>query len=215
MSFSDIYSSYIVPGSTLLPISAGLIYCKRLGKALHVLIIYLCIALLINIGGIIMATYNKNNLPLLHLYTAFELVAVVWYYKRAFSTPLADKCSRIIMIIYPILCVINFSFFQSIYQFNTYTRPLEAIIIIAFSSIYLSAQHNLNHKQLTPDAGRWVASGFLLYFGSSFFQFIFSNAISKHASHDVRLIIWNIHDTFVMIMYIIFFIAIQRARSKR
>lgn len=215
MSYSDIYSGYIVPASTLLPIGAGLIYYNKLGKALHALIVYLGIALLINIAGIIMANYNKNNLPLLHLYTAFELVAVTWYYKRAFSSPWADKYCRIIMIVYPILCVINFSFFQSIYQFNTYTRPLEAIIIIAFSTIYLSGQHTLNHKQITPDAGRWVASGFLLYFGSSFFQFIFSNVISKHASRDVRLIIWNIHDTFVMIMYLIFFIAIQRARSKR
>lgn len=214
MSFSNIYSSYIVPGSTLLPIGAGVIYYKQLSKALHALIIYLGIALLINIAGIIMATYNKNNLPLLHLYTAFELVAVTWYYQRAFNTPLADKYCRIIMIVYPILCVINFSFFQSIYQFNTYTRPLEALIIIAFSTMYLSGQHNLNHQQISPEAGRWVASGFLLYFGSSFFQFIFSNVISKHASRDVRLIMWNIHDTFVMIMYLIFFIAIQRERSK-
>lgn len=214
MTFSNIYASYIVPGSTLLPIGAGLIYYKKLGKALHALIVYLCIALLINIAGIIMASYNKNNLPLLHLYTAFELVAVTWYYKRAFCTLLADKLSRIIMIVYPVLCVINFCFFQSIYQFNTYTRPLEAIIIIAFSTLYLSGQQNRNYKQITPDAGRWVASGFLLYFGSSFFQFVFSNVLSKHTSHDVRLIMWNIHDTFVLIMYLIFFIAIQRERSK-
>ncbi|MES2375080.1 MAG: hypothetical protein V4553_00795 [Bacteroidota bacterium] len=215
MTFSDLYSGYIVPGSTLLPIGAGVIYYKKLGKAIHTLIIYLGIALLINIAGIIMAAHNKNNLPLLHLYTAFELVAVVWYYKWAFSVPLVNKWSRVIMIVYPILCVINFIFFQSIYKFNTYTRPLEAIIIIAFSGIYLSNQHRLSHKELTASAGRWVASGFLLYFCSSLFQFIFSNVVSKHASRDVKLLIWNIHDTFVMIMYIIFFIGIQRERSER
>jgi hypothetical protein len=215
MSFSDLYQGYIVPGSTLLPIVAGLAYYKKLSKAMHALLIYLCIALLINIGGIVMAAHNKNNLPLLHIYTLFELVAILWYYKRAFSTPWADRWITIIMVVYPIFCVINFTFFQSIYQFNTYTRPLEAIIIILFSSIYLSIQSNFDQKEVTNNAGRWVASGLLLYFCSSFFQFIFSNVISHSASKQVKLFIWNLHDTFVLIMYIIFFVAIRYDRGKR
>jgi hypothetical protein len=215
MTFSDLYSGYIVPGSTLLPIGAGIIWYKKLGKAIHSLIIYLCIALLINIAGITLAVYNKNNLPLLHVYTAFELVAVTWYYQRAFANKEADKWTRWVMIIYPILCVINFSFFQSIYTFNTYTRPLEAIIIIIFSGIYLAAYGTTDQKQLTGGAGRWIASGFMLYFCTSLFQFVFSNLVSKHASRDVKLMIWNIHDTFVLIMYIFFFIAIRYERGKR
>src|ERR1700712_1512475 len=104
MSLSTLYEGYIVPASTLLPIIAGLVYYKRLSKATHALIIYLCIALLINIAGIIMAAHHQNNLPLLHFYTMFELVAVMWYYQRAFSTKWADRWTRVIMIIYPILC---------------------------------------------------------------------------------------------------------------
>jgi hypothetical protein len=215
MTFNALYSGYIVPGSTLLPIGAGILYYKKLGKAVHALIIYLCIALLINIGGIIMASYNKNNLPLLHVYTAFEMVAVTWYYKRAFATKQADKWMRLIMIIYPILCIINFSFFQSIYTFNTYTRPLEAIIVIVFSGVYLSAPGTTNKNQLTASAGRWIASGFMLYFCTSLFQFVFSNVMHNHASREMRLLVWNIHDTFVLIMYIFFFIAIKHERGER
>jgi hypothetical protein len=215
MSFSDLYQGYIVPASTLLPIVAGLIYYKRLGKAMHRLIIYLCIALLINIVGIVMATYNKNNLPLLHFYTMFELLAVTWYYRQAFLSKWADRWTMIIMIIYPVLCVINFSFFQSIYQFNTYTRPLEAIIIIVFSGIYLGGPDNFDKKASINNAGRWVAYGFLVYFCSSLFQFIFSNLVTHSASRQVKLLIWNLHDTFCMIMYIFFFVAVKYERGKR
>jgi hypothetical protein len=215
MSLSALYQGYIVPASTLIPIVAGLIYYKRLSKAMHALVIYLCVALLINIGGIVMASYNKNNLPLLHFYTMFELLAVMWYYKRAFSSQWANRWTTILMVVYPILCVINFSFFQSIYHFNTYTRPLEAIIIIVFSGIYLSGQHNFDQKESISNAGRWVASGFMMYFCSSLFQFIFSNVVSHSATKQVRLLIWNIHDTFVLIMYIFFFVAIQHERAKR
>lgn len=215
MSFSYIYQSIIVPASTLLPIIAGLIWYKKLSRPLHTLVAYLIIALLINIGGIVMAQYNKNNLPLLHFYTMYELLAVMLYYRHAFHSKAADKWTTIIMIVYPILCVINFTFIQSIYQFNTYTRPLEAIIIIVFSGVYLSSQNNFEKKDLIHNSGRWVASGFLLYFCGSLFQFIFSNLISHHASKPVKMLIWNLHDTFVLIMYICFFLAIKNERGKR
>jgi hypothetical protein len=139
----------------------------------------------------------------------------MWYYRRAFASQWARQWTSIIMIGYPVLCVINFTFFQSIYQFNTYTRPLEAIIIIVFSGIYLGGDGNFDKKGANNNPGRWVSSGFLLYFCSSLFQFIFSNVVSHGASKNVKLIIWNIHATFVLIMYIFFFIAIKHERGKR
>ena len=215
MSLSNLYQSIIVPASTLLPIIAGLIWYKKLNKPLHTLVAYLIIALLINIGGIIMAQLHKNNLPLLHFYTMFELLAVMLYYRYAFNTKLANKWTTVIMILYPVYCIINFTFFQSIYQFNTYTRPLEAIIIIVFSGIYLNSQNTFENKKMINNAGRWVASGFLLYFCGSLFQFIFSNLISHHASKPIKMLIWNLHDTFVLIMYVCFFLAIKNERGNR
>ena len=229
MSLSHLYTAYIVPASTLLPIVAGLVWYKKMGKAAHVLIIYLCIAMLINIGGIVIASYNRNNLPLLHFYTMFELAAVMWYYREVFSNKWANRWTTILMIVFPILCfiqssttfsydsglVINFRLFQSIHEFPTYTRPLEAIIIMVFSGIYLGGSGNFNNGGISGNAGRWVASGFMLYFFSSLFQFIFSSVISHHASKDVKLFIWDLHATFVLIMYIFFFVAIKNERGKR
>lgn len=209
MSLSDLYQGYIVPAGTLIPIIAGIVYYKQINKPLHTLLAYLSIALLINIAGIIMASRGQNNMPLLHFYTMFELLAVMLYYKHAFDNKQLDKWINLIMIVYPILCVINFTLLQSIYQFNTYTRPLEAIIIIVFSGIYLG-----RHEQ-TDNPGRWVASGFMVYFCSSLFEFIFSNVVSHKASHLVKMVIWNLHATFVLIMYLLFYIAIQHGRSKR
>jgi hypothetical protein len=161
-----------------------------------------------------MAAYRINNLPLLHFYTMFELVAVLWYYQHAFNSKPISKWLTVIMVAFPLLCAVNFTFFQSIYQFNTYTRPLEAIIIIVLSGMYLNSQNNFEKKEHIHNAGRWVASGFLIYFCSSLFQFIFSNVVSQHASKWVKHLIWNIHDTFVLLMYICFFLAIQNDRRK-
>jgi hypothetical protein len=215
MSFSALYQGYIVPASTLLPIVAGIVYYKQIAKPLHTLLAYLCIALMINIAGITMANHHINNLPLLHFYTMFELVFVMLYYKHAFADKKLDKWIVPIMVIYPIYCVINFTFFQSIYQFNTYTRPLEAIIIIIFSGIYLAGQEHTEEQRAAKRPGRLVAGAFLLYFCSSLFQFIFSNVVSHMASKPIKHLIWNLHATFVLIMYVIFYMAIRHGRLKR
>jgi len=207
------YEGYFVPASTLIPIVAGLINYKKLSKATHALIVYLCVAFLINVAGSAMAAYGQNNMPLLHFYTLFELVAVMWYYKLAFNNEVANNWIITIMIIYPVICVVNFSFFQSLHEFNTYTRPLEAIIIIVTSCVYLSAQGVKKESFSTYE--RWIASGFLVYFCSSLFQFVFSNVVSHNVAQPVKLVIWNMHATFVLIMYIFFFAAIRNETNKR
>lgn len=215
MSPVSFYLGYAVPASTLIPITAGIIYYKKLSTAMHRIILYLCIALFFNIVGSVLASYRINNLPGLHLYTLAELVAITWYYRAAFPNGWANKWTTIVMVAFPILCVINFSYFQSIYTFNTYTRPLEAVLVIVFSSIYLSRQGNFDQKENLNKAGRLVASGFLLYFCSSFFQFIFSNVISRISNRTITDVIWCLHATFVLIMYIMFFVAIKHERGKR
>jgi hypothetical protein len=213
-SFSSFYLGYIVPGATLLPIIAGFIYYKRLNKPLRTLLVYLIASFIINAAGSILASYNVNNLPLLHVYTIVEVVTVMLYYLYAFGKGDISKI-KAVMVIFPVICIVNFTFIQSIYTFNTYTRPLAAIIIIVFTSWYLAVQSNIKSPELVTRSGRLVAAGFMIYYCSSVFQFIFSNIISKSVSTDIKLLIWDIHGTFVLIMYLLFFRAIIYERDKR
>jgi hypothetical protein len=213
-SFSDIYMGYVAPATTLLPIITGIFYYKKLSRPLRTLTFFLLFSLLINVIGIAMAQRHQNNLPLLHFYTIFELLGVLFYYYQAIAEDRIRYWIKIIMVIFPILCVINFTFFQSLYEFNTYTRPLEAIIIIIFSFIYLNSQKDTENENVVFTAGKWVSIGFLVYFCSSLFQFIFSNVVSKSAPKDIKSLVWIIHATFVMIMYLFFYIAIRNGRNK-
>lgn len=213
-SFSSIYTGYVVPATTLLPIITGIVYYKKLNRPLRTLTLFLIFSLLINVIGIGMAQRHQNNLPLLHFYTIFELLGVLFYYYQAQAEDRIRYWIKIIMVIFPVLCVINFTFFQSLYEFNTYTRPLEAIIIIIFSFIYLNNQKDTEDENVIFTAGKWVSIGFLVYFCSSLFQFIFSNVVSKSAPKDIKSLVWVIHATFVMIMYLFFYIAIRNGRNK-
>lgn len=214
-NFWSIYVGYIVPASTLLPLGAGLLFYKQINKPLRTLLIYLATAFVINVIGSILANHRINNLPLLHVYTIAELVTVMYYYKQAFESNKAIKWINIIMLAFPLLCIINFSFFQSIYEYNTYTRPLGALIIIVASILYLAVQTDFKRHDLITVSGRIVAAGFLIYFCSSLFQFIFSNVVSHNVEKRVIKIIWNLHATLVLIMYLFFLAAILNDRGKR
>jgi len=215
MSPSALYQGIVVPAISLVPITAGFIYYKRINRPLHTLLVYLCIGFFTDVAASYTGHLNINNLPLLHIWTAFELVACTLYYKHAFANKQLNKWLIAIMIIYPVLCVVNFSFFQSIYTFNTYTRPLAAIIIIVLSILYLSGQSGFEKTDFIHKGGRWVASGFLIYFCSSLFLFIFANVLHQHTSKFVRVHVWDMHATFALMMYIFFFVAILNERSKR
>ena len=187
-----------------------MVYYKQLDKPLRALMPYLWLALLTNMAASVLASMHTNNMPLLHVYTMLELLAIAYYFRVAFSSSRAHRWLTVIMLVYPILCIINFSFIQSLYKFNTYTRPVGAIIIILVTGIYLSEQSRFNKQELITSSGRLVAYGLLIYFCSSLFQFIFSNTVSLHASKQVKTIIWTLHASFVLIMYIFFYLAIKR-----
>jgi hypothetical protein len=210
MTLFNFYVGYFVPATTLLPLVAGMVYYQQLNKPLKALMPYLWLSLLTNIAASVLAAMHTNNMPLLHVYTMLELLAIAYYYRKAFSSHTANQWITVIMVVYPILCIVNFSFIQSLYKFNTYTRPLEAIIIILITGIYLSEQSRLAKQELITASGRLVAYGMLIYFCSSLFQFIFSNTISSHASKTVKITIWTLHASFVLIMYIFFYLAIKR-----
>ena len=215
MTPSSFYLGYVVPATTLVPIGAGLVYYKQINKPLRTILLFLSVSFVLNVIGSVLANHGINNLPGLHVYTILELVTVMLYYLYAFEKGAISKWIKLAMWIFPVICIVNFTFFQSIYTFNTFTRPLDAIIIILFTTAYMTMQSSFKNRELITRSGRLVAAGFMIYFCSSLFQFIFSNVISKHASKIVKLLIWNMHGTFVLIMYLLIFWAINYERNNR
>ncbi|MCJ8210726.1 hypothetical protein MUY27_13495 [Mucilaginibacter sp. RS28] len=214
--FFNFFTSYIVPASTLLPIGAGFIYFNKLNKPLKALLAYLLMAFIMNVIGTTMAHYDINNLPALHLYTLLEAVFILLYYRYAFDSPVVNRWTTICIIFFSTACIINALFFQSIYEFNTNTRPVGALMIIIFSAAYLAYQNSIPNRELVTSSGRIVAGGFLLYFCSAIFQFIFTEALRHTTPRSIRIMIWDIHAALVFIMYMIFLIAIIRhGRSQR
>ena len=191
----------IVPLTILLPIFIAFFRFKYLTDAAKALLVYLCTSALVSIVIKYTASYKINNLPIFHLYTFIELLLLAEFYKKLIGF---KKIITIVQFLFLIACVVNAVFFQSIFTFNTYTRPLEAFIIMLFAVNYFAKIFTDTSKvNLLEIPGFWFNTGLFLYFSGAFMLFIFSNFLLK-VSQESYYIVWNTHATFVLIMYILF-----------
>jgi hypothetical protein len=202
MKLKFLYNGVIVPLSILIPIVFGVLSWKKAAIGPRLLLLYLIISGLINLSGIIMVTVIKqSNLPLLHLYTIVEAVFILSYFRTIFIDPIIKKALLISAVLFPILCILNFTFLQSINTFNTHTRPLEAILITFFCLLYFYKSGFTENWLQKPI--NWFNAGILIYFPVACVIFILSNYLAVIGMNKtMNTIVWAVHNTLVLIMYL-------------
>lgn len=194
------FLTIIVPLSILIPILIAFYNFKHLIVGAKLLLYYLLASGLINLAAIILIEFRMKNLPLLHLYTIVEGVLILGYLRTIFINTSIKKTLGILMLVFPLLCIINFSFFQSIYTFNTYTRPLEAILITFFCMLYLYKSGFTENWINQPQ--NWFNMGILLYFPVACVIFILSNYMVSTKLVAMNTIVWTVHGALVLVMYL-------------
>lgn len=196
------FVTYIVPLSILIPILFGLLNFSKAKPAPRLLFYYLISSGLINLTAIVLINFRMRNLPLLHLYTIVEAVLILSYFRAIFVEPLIKKAILYITILFTLLCIINFTFIQSIFTFNTYTRPLEAILITFFCMLYLYKSGFTENWLQKPTS--WFNMGILIYFPVVCIIFILANYfvfVTKNKA--LNSIIWDFHAAMSLVMYLI------------
>lgn len=200
MPFKYILTGIIVPFSILIPIIIGVFFYKKAKPEFRLLLYYLIVSGIINLVAITLQRYHITNLPLLHLYTIIEAVFILSYFRSIFKDPLIKKVLLFLIFLFPILCVLNFTFLQSIYSFNTYTRPLEAIMITFFCLFYLYKSGFKENWLQQPI--NWFNMGILIYFPVACIIFISSNYFTASSNATLKTMVWNVHAALVLFMYL-------------
>lgn len=228
-SFSLVYTGVIVPVSVAIPVSIALLRFRYTSNALRSILYYLIMAGITSCIAAVFAFRHKNNLPLLHVYTVLELLFLLRFYRQVIPGAGVRRWTVILAWVFPVFALANLWFFQSMYRFNSYTRSLEAIIVVALGIVYMSRRTeegspgagNLEQASLGGGStGRggvqpetWVVIGLLIYFASAFFQFTFPNIVSSTASLSTRLLIWDIHASLVLVMYLLIAAGFAKCKS--
>lgn len=197
---------YIVPATILIPLFTA-IRVKRntLNTGLLFLLIYLVVTLCVNVASKVMSINHIPNLPLIHIDTIFEIVLLLFYFSSILNGKIVKLWLKTVAILFPVCCGINFIFFQSIHNFNTYTRPLGALILISFCIVYWWEYSNKDpDNEWSHIADNWFVSGILFYFSGALLLFIFSNYLAAFYDSDTNIFIWNLHGTLLISFYLFF-----------
>lgn len=203
---SKIFMTVIVPLSILLPVIIGIIKYKALPVPAKLMLLYLIIsALFTGIALLIGRHYHKNNMPVTHLFTIIEFVILVAYYRKISGATRRNSFYYLLILLFISLCIANAIFFQSIYTYNSYTKSIEAIVCILFALNYFAAiAAGTPSKKTMSQPDFYFNAGFFLYFSGAFMLFVFSNFIVSNLSLPDFLIIWTIHASLVLLMYLFF-----------
>jgi hypothetical protein len=209
------FRQIIVPASIIIPVYIALSGFRKLPEYAKWLLYYLIFAAIVNTTATI-TTWNKiPNLWLLHIYTALESFLLLYYFKLIILNKKIRSVVGILLWTFPFFCVINFVFLQSMNNFNTYTRPIEAIIIIALCAVYwLYENEEDSEKPWGNIPNNWFVSGIMLYFAGSFFMFLLANYfISPQAIKKVKNIVWDSHASFLLIMYLLMAVGFLKCKK--
>ena len=196
----------IVPLSVLLPVFIGTIKYKALSASAKLVLWYLIFsALFTSITLLIGRYYHKNNMPIAHLFTIFELTMVLFIYKKILEAYRKNNFYSYIILGFAVLCVLNALFFQSIYTYNSYTKSIEAIICIMFAmNFFASIASGKYPEKIISQPDFYFNAGFFLYCSGAFMLFVFSNFIISNLSNSDFSTIWTIHASLVLLMYLLF-----------
>lgn len=207
----NIFVGVVVPYSILLPILIALLHFSRLTKAAKAIFIYLVCSGMVSILSISLARYfHVTNLPLFHVYTLVEFILLTEFYKHILPF---RKTILIVQLCFFLACVINSAFIQSIYQFNSYTLTLEALVIMLFAVNYFAKLFaDSNDQKILEMPSFWFNTGLFLYFSGSYMLYNFSNYVLVQSKHSF-VVVWNTRAAFLLLMYLLFTLGFWKCKK--
>ncbi|HEU0226626.1 MAG TPA: hypothetical protein VFQ86_02730 [Arachidicoccus soli] len=208
----SLYMAVLAPSVILLPITIAVLkygYWKH-ASAKRMAFAYLLFSAFFNIVASVTTYKNVNNLPLLHLYTVLEFWIIVILFRCIFKGNRIRKLLIYLAIAFSIFSVIYIMMTDSLFAYNTLSRFLESIMIVGFCIyfLYLDFSNIASNESMFNFS---VIVGLLLYFSSASILFGLSNAILKNRIFNI--LIWNLHATIMLIMYLIFAWAFLRLKK--
>ena len=209
------YRQIIVPASIAIPIFIAISRFPKLPGYAKWILYYLVFAAIVNTTATIL-TWNKvPNLWLLHIYTAIESLLLLYYFKFIILNKKTNSVIRILLWAFPLFCIVNFLFLQSLYNFNTYTRPVEAIIVIALCAVYWWQENEADSEMSWGEIpNNWIITGLMLYFAGAFFVFLLAKYIlTGEANRKVWNLVWDTHASFLLVMYLLMAVGFLKCRK--
>jgi hypothetical protein len=179
------------------------------------IIIYICLALLINLLADIISIYWKHlpnwfnsNTVLYNIHSVVRYSCFAYFF-LLLSDPFYSKVKKLILVAGFLLFVINFTLSEQFYDPNQISGnllALESYLLLIYCMLFYLSQLRSDTTNFINRKEFWVVTGLSIYVVINFFVFLFYNPMLKENT-KLALSIWKVHD----IAYIILCIFIAKA----
>lgn len=206
-----ILSAYASTLSVFLPIAIGIYRWRYLRKYLKLLLVIILLAGVSDAFSFMLIKKSINSWPILNIFYFLQFIYLYLIFK--YHSP--GKTLSVFTIIFIAFAVINFSFIQQPYQFNTYSSYLGSLLLLLFSVVYLNKlMNNLQVDAIQSLPMFWISFGVLAYFGGTLFLFLFNNVLMKHQPTNHQLV-WVLHNVLNITKNLFFAIALWKSSKDR
>jgi len=201
MNFSTlfIFSTVI----SLVPIIISFFFWNKQPKELRILTFYLVVGLMFSTVMWILGSQKINNLWMMHLFTPIQFGLLMWIFSFWFKGPIR----RVVLLSIPVFTlfwVVVLMFFESFSHFNTYTRPVEALILIIVAGHTLYKTNKEDAETIFRMPRFWVASGTLIYFSGMILLYAVSNNLLAMSMETLRMVWLTIQTTSQIMSNLLF-----------
>lgn len=208
----SLYMAVIAPSVIIVPLAVAIFkyaYWKN-SLAEKIAFAYLIFSAFFNIVASVTTYMHINNLPLLHLYTVLEFWIVCIFFRNIFYAKPLRKLLFFLPLAFSVFSVLYIIWAHNLFGFNSLSRFLESMMIVGFCIyfLYLDFSNIVSSQSMFNFS---IVVGLMLYFSSASVLFGLSNAILKN--RVLNILIWNIHATIMLIMYLIFAWAFLRLKK--
>lgn len=198
----------------LVPILMWFLVPARYAAVQKIILVFLLLSALTQLVSFIFWKLQKNNLPLLHIYTVFECLILLRLYYSLLGTPGRKILFTIAAIFFSLFALADALYLDGIFEFNIYSRSVEALLIITLCIGWFMKAVSLDDSRKEMFKGiNIINSGFLIYFAGAITLFSYSSFISN-MTFDVGMNIWTLHTLLAVQLYILIAIGLWKTRTK-
>src|SRR5215203_4485347 len=192
-----------------------LLFNRRHPTTLKPIISYLWLAFILNLSidiiFLINVYYHKFVMSNNFLYNMHSVTRLVCFGLYFMQLPRGSftKFKKVLAIVSAIFIVINFSFFEKFFNYNTFSGNLlsaEAYILLIYCMLYYLTELKDDSDNLFNSPHFWIVTGLSIYVVINFFVFLFYIPMFD-VDENLAANIWNVHN----IAFIIFCLFIAKA----
>jgi len=173
-------------------------------------IIYLLLALPINLIGDITADFKKyfpswlqSNTPLYNIHSVVRFTCFCYFFVLL-KQPYFLQLKKILPVVSLLFIIINFGFFENFFNVNSLSGNLlsaEAYLLLIYCMLYYLVQLRDETNRMSEGPDFWIVTGLSIYVVINFFVFLFYVPMIKENS-GLANNMWSVHNIAYIILSI-------------